>query len=168
MVAPLVKGGKPVEYLAHWLPEGGYDSIPRLCGDGYLIVGDSAMLFNALHREGSNLAMASGRHAALALLEALEKGDFSERGLAGYAERMRSSHVLKDMEKYRRFPGFLAEHEEIFRTLPELTAYAAREILSVDSIPKKEKQRIVWKAVRRRMSLLRLLRLAWDGWRSVR
>jgi len=40
-VAPLIQGGKSTEYMAHWLAEGGYDSIPRLCGDGFLIAGDS-------------------------------------------------------------------------------------------------------------------------------
>ena len=28
-VAPLVKGGKPREYMAHWIAEAGYDAIPR-------------------------------------------------------------------------------------------------------------------------------------------
>jgi len=42
MVAPCIKGGKSREYMAHWLAEGGYQTIPQLCGDGYLIAGDSA------------------------------------------------------------------------------------------------------------------------------
>lgn len=168
MVAPLIKDGKPREYLAHWLPEGGYDSMPRLCGDGYLIVGDSAMLFNALHREGSNLAMASGRFAAMAALEALEKGDFSRKGLEGYVMRMEDSYVLRDLRKYRSFPSFLQEHEEIFTTLPELAGLAAREMLTVDGNPKKKKQRLIWKEIRRRISFLKFLRLIWDAWRAVR
>jgi len=73
MVEPLIKGGKPKEYMAHWIAEGGYDAIPGLAGDGYLIAGDSGMLFNALHREGSNMAMCSGRLAAETIAEALGK-----------------------------------------------------------------------------------------------
>ena len=80
MTAPLIKGGKPREYLAHWLPEGGYDTIPQLCGDGWLIAGDSAMLFNALHREGSNLAMTSGLFAAESIMEALDRGGLQQGG----------------------------------------------------------------------------------------
>ncbi len=72
MVAPLIAGGKSIEYTAHWLAEGGYSTIPQLVGDGYLIAGDSAMLFNALHREGSNLAMASGKMAAETIIDALK------------------------------------------------------------------------------------------------
>ncbi|HOV87078.1 MAG TPA: FAD-dependent oxidoreductase [Syntrophobacteraceae bacterium] len=168
MVAPFIKGGKPQEYTAHWLAEGGFDTIPQLCGDGFLITGDSAMLFNALHREGTNLAMASGRMAAETVLEAMDRGDFTRRGLEGYGRRLQESYVLRDMKKYRRFPHLLQEHKEIFTTLPELSSLAAREMLTVNGVPKKEKQRAIWNAVRRKMSPFRLLGLLWDAWRSVR
>ncbi|MCR4394949.1 MAG: FAD-dependent monooxygenase, partial [Dehalococcoidales bacterium] len=39
LVAPLIAGGKPIEYTAHWLAEGGYYTIPQVYGDGYLIAG---------------------------------------------------------------------------------------------------------------------------------
>jgi electron transfer flavoprotein-quinone oxidoreductase len=168
MVAPLIRGGKAKEYLAHWLPEGGYEAIPQLCGDGFLIAGDSAMLFNALHREGSNLAMTSGRFAAEAIMDALEKGDFSHKGLSGYAERLQGSYVLKDLKKYRNFNSFLQGHEELFTTLPRAAGFAAREMLTVDSTPKKKKQRIIWKEIRKDFSLRKLFRLLLDAWRSVR
>jgi electron transfer flavoprotein-quinone oxidoreductase len=168
MIAPLIKDGKPKEYLAHWLPEGGYDTVPRLCGDGFLIAGDSAMLFNALHREGSNLAMISGRLAAETILEAIESNDFSSRGLQGYVRRLEESFVLKDLKKYRRFPSFLETHEELFAGLPGAASMAAREMLTVNGVPKKTRQRAIWKAIRAQISPLRLLRLAWDAWRSVR
>jgi electron transfer flavoprotein-quinone oxidoreductase len=168
MVAPLIKDGKPKEYLAHWLPEGGYDKVPQLCGDGFLIAGDSAMLFNALHREGSNLAMTSGRLAAETILEAMERKDFSSRGLQGYARRLEESFVLKDLKKYRKFPSFMEIHKELFAGLPGAASMAAREMLTVNGVPKKARQRAIWKAIRAQVSPLRLLRLAWDAWRSVR
>jgi electron transfer flavoprotein-quinone oxidoreductase len=167
-VAPLIQGGKPTEYMAHWLAEGGYDSIPRLCGDGFLIAGDSGMLFNALHREGSNLAMTSGRFAAEAILEALEKGDFSRRGLQGYLSRLQESYVCQDLKKYRRFGRFMENSPEVFTSLPEWAGQAAREFLTVNGIPKKEKQGLLWDRLRRQISLRRLLRIFWDGWRSVK
>jgi electron transfer flavoprotein-quinone oxidoreductase len=168
MVAPLIEGGKPREYLAHWLAEGGYDTIPRLYGNGYLIAGDSAMLFNALHREGNNLAMASGRMAAEAAIAALKRGDFSAKGLAGYGERLAASFVMKDMRKYRRFGRFLYRHKEVFNELPALASGAAREMLTVDGTPKKRKQHLIWREFRRKMGTWRLVRLAWRGWRSVK
>jgi electron transfer flavoprotein-quinone oxidoreductase len=168
MVAPLIKGGKPVEYMAHWLAEGGYDHIPELCGNGYLIAGDSAMLFNALHREGSNLAMVSGAYAAEAILEARENKDFSKQSLNGYVKRLENSFILKDLKKYRRFNSFLQKHKEIFTTLPEGFGFAAREMLTVNGITKKEKQKIIWRNLRKNHSLTDLLCLCWDALRSVR
>ncbi len=168
MIAPLIKGGKPREYLAHWLPEGGYDTLPQLCGDGFLIAGDSATMFNALHREGSNLAMTSGRLAAETILEAMVTKDFSSRGLHGYVKRLEESFVLKDLKKYRRFPSFMETHKELFADLPRATNMAAREMLTVDGVPKRVRQRAIWKAIRSQISPLRLLRIAWDAWRSVR
>jgi len=168
MVAPLIRNAKPKEYLAHWLAEGGYDTVPKLYGDGFLIAGDSAMLFNALHREGSNLAMMSGRLAAETILDALNRGDFGRSTLQSYTERLRASYVLQDLKKYRRFPGFMEGHPELFSTVPALASRAAREMLTVNGISKKQKQHTIWKAIRREMPLARLLRLAWDGWRSVR
>lgn len=168
MVAPLIKEGKPREYLAHWLPEGGYDTIPALCGDGFLLAGDSAMLFNAPHREGSNLAMASGRFAAETIIEALRRGDFSRRGLAGYEERLKDSFVIQDLKKYRHFPGFLDRHHELFTTLPRAAASAAREMIRVDGVPKKQKQKAIVRNLRHQMKPLQWLRLLWDGWRAFR
>ncbi len=167
MIAPLIKDGKSREYLAHWLPEGGYDTMPGLVGDGFLIAGDSAMMFNALHREGSNLAMTSGRLAAETIIDALARGDFSRRGLQGYISRLKDSYVWKDLKKYRRFPSFLETHKELFGSIPRVKTGAAREMLTVNGIPKKRKQGVIWKAIRRELSLRQLLRLMWDAWRSV-
>jgi len=168
MVAPLVKGGKPKEYMAHWIAEGGFDAIPQLCGNGYLIAGDSGMLFNALHREGSNMAMTSGRFAAEAIMEAFDKGDFSRKGLGGYLARLQGSYIVKDMKKYRRFNRFRLDHHELFTTLPGLKSFAAREMLTVDGVPKKQKQGIIWKRIREEIPLSKMARIIWDGWRSVR
>jgi electron transfer flavoprotein-quinone oxidoreductase len=167
MVAPLINGGKSIEYIAHWLAEGGYDHIPELCGDGYLIAGDSAMLFNTFHREGSNLAMVSGSFAAEAILEARKNKDYSKQSLNVYAKRLQDSFVLKDLKKYRRFNSFLSNHKEIFTTLPEALNFAAREMLTVNGVSKKEKQKIIWRNLRKNHSLQDLMQLCWDALRSV-
>ncbi len=168
LVVPLISGGQPREYIAHWLPEGGYDTIPALYGDGYLIAGDSAMMFNAMHREGSNLAMASGRMAAEAIIEAIGRGDCSRKGLANYGKRLAESYVLKDLKKYRRFGRFRYRHKEIFNEIPALASLAGREMLTVNGVSKKQKQKMIVKEVRRKMSILRIARLLWHSWRAVR
>lgn len=169
MVAPLIAGGKPREYTSHWLAEGGYNAIPGLYGDGYLIAGDSAMFFNSLHREGNNLAMTSGKLAAEAIIEALRRGDFSRKGLSGYGDRLAASFIIKDLKKYRSFPRFLYENKEIFNELPEAASFAAREMLTVDGVSKKDKQKVILKEfARKKLSLLKMLRLLWRGWRAVK
>jgi electron transfer flavoprotein-quinone oxidoreductase len=167
MVAPMIKGGKPAEYMAHWLPEGGYDNIPKLYGNGYLIAGDSAMLFNTLHREGSNMAMISGAFAAETIIEAIRKNDFSQSSLKNYEIRLQNSFIFDDLKKYRRFNPFLENHTEIFTTLPHAIGFAGREMLTVDGTPKKKKQKKIWKNFRKKHSLSALIRLIWDGYRSV-
>ncbi|MBI4295839.1 MAG: FAD-dependent monooxygenase [Chloroflexi bacterium] len=168
MFAPLIAGGKSLEYVAHWLAEGGYDSIPQLYGDGYLIAGDSAMLFNGLHREGNNLAMASGKMAAETIIDALKRDDFSKRTLAAYGERLSASPVIRDMKKYRNFGKFLYQNKEIFSPLPEVASVAAREMITVNGVSKKEKQKLIMKEIQKKTSFLHLARLMWQGWRSVK
>jgi electron transfer flavoprotein-quinone oxidoreductase len=168
MVAPLISGGKPLEYMAHWLAEGGYDAIPKLYGDGYLIAGDSAMLFNTLHREGNNLAMASGKMAAEAIIEAFKLDDYSQAGLRSYGDRLTQSFVMKDLRKYRRLGGFLYHHKEIFTKLPELASFGAREIITVDGVSKKDKEKSILRKIRQEIPVPRILRLMWQAWRATR
>jgi electron transfer flavoprotein-quinone oxidoreductase len=168
LIAPLLDGGQSREYMAHWLAEGGYDAIPRLYGDGYLIAGDSAMLFNPLHREGNNLAMASGKMAAETAIEALRRNDFSAASLSGYGEKLAASYVIRDMKKYRRFGGFLYYNKELFNQLPAAASLAAREMLTVNGVGKKQKQKQIMKDLRRQLSTWRLVRLLWRAWRAVR
>ena len=113
--------------------------------------------------------MASGKMAAETIIEALGRHDLSRRSLAGYGERLAESYVIKDMKKYRRFGKFLYQHKEIFDRLPRLASFAAREVLTVNGISKKQKQKLILQEFRRqKMPLFRLLRLLWQGWRSVK
>jgi electron transfer flavoprotein-quinone oxidoreductase len=168
MVAPLIAGGKSIEYTAHWLAEGGYYTIPQLAGDGYLIAGDSAMLFNALHREGSNLAMASGKMAAEAIIEASKRNNYSKESLSSYTKKMNESFIMKDMKKYRNFPGFLYNTHQLFNEFPQVAQLAAREMLTVNNVDKKAKQKIIMGEIRKKIGLLKMARIAWNGWRSVK
>lgn len=157
-----------MEYTAHWLAEGGYDAIPKLYGAGYVIAGDSAMLFNTLHREGNNLAMASGKLAAEAILEAFRVDDYSETGLRSYGDRLAESFVMKDLRKYRRLGNFLYRRKEIFNQLPELASFGAREIITVNGVSKKDKEKSILAKIRKGMSIPRIVRLIWQAWRATR
>jgi len=167
MVAPLLEGGETREYLAHLIPEGGLRGMPKLSTHGMLVVGDAAMLINSMHREGSNLAMGSGKLAAQAVLHARDRRDFSAGSLSRYDQLIRDSYIYKDLHKYRNMSRFFETHTEFFGLYPELLNEAAREMLTVDGVPKRRKQRaIFWGALKKRP----LWRMAVDffkAWRSI-
>ena len=101
MIRPYIQGSEPQEYLAHLIPEGGYKSMGKIVGDGVIVIGDASQLVNAIHREGSNLAMTSGRLAAETILNAKEAGDFSEGMLDQYRFKLMNGFVGQDMKKYK-------------------------------------------------------------------
>jgi len=118
-IAPLIKDGELKEYSAHLIPEGGYDYVANIYTDGMLVVGDAAMLVNAVNWEGTNLAMTSGIIAGETVVEAKKKNDFSSRTLKKYRERLEESFVLKDLKKYRGIPEFFSSNPDFFTVYPE-------------------------------------------------
>ena len=166
-IAPLLEGGETREFLAHLIPEGGLHGIPKLSMGGMLVVGDAAMLVNSMHREGSNLAMTSGKLAAQAVLRAKEWNDYSAASLKYYDQLIRDSWIYRDLYKYRNMGRFFERHPEFFGFYPELLNEAAREMLTVDGVSKRAKQRkIFWDALRRR-NPLRMALDFYGAWRSI-
>ena len=76
-------------------------SMPPLAADGFLVAGDAAQMTNPAYREGSNLAMTSGKLAGETVVEAKVKGDFSKATLLAYVTKLEASYVLPDMEEVR-------------------------------------------------------------------
>ena len=104
-VAPLIAGSEVKEYAAHLIPEGGYNAMPEIFGEGWVVAGDAAHLVNAVHREGSNLAMTSGRIAGETIVWLKRRREAcTKENLAEYRRRLEDSFVLKDMKKYRKIP----------------------------------------------------------------
>ena len=167
LVRPLLAGGETKEYLGHMIPEGGYRHIPRLFRDGLLVVGDAAMLVNGIQRQGSNMAMTSGRLAAETVLEAREKGDFSARTLSIYREKLKNSYVLQDLYRYRNASRYFEGHRELFDLYPHLLTEAAYQMTTVDGTPKQEKRKRVIQHIRRQRPLWRIARDLAAGWRVL-
>lgn len=166
-IKPLVAGGEPREYLAHMIPEGGYKAMPKLYGAGVLIAGDAAMMVNGFHREGSNLAMTSGKLAAETAIEALGHKEFDARAMSAYETKLNNSFVLQDLRKYKKLPGFISSKPQIFSLYPKIINDAATEFLTVDSVPKKQKQWKIWRQIiKKRRPLRKLLKDMYDGWRA--
>jgi len=102
-IACLLEGGKVLRYGAKTIPGGGYWSMPELVGDGFCLVGDTAGFVNMSRLKGIHLAIKSGMMAAEAIADALEKGDTSKEGLAGYVTRFESSWAKEELYKVRNF-----------------------------------------------------------------
>jgi len=163
-VRPLLQGGETVEFLAKMIPEGGHRGIPQLYGDGYLICGDAAMLSNPVHREGSNLAMASGRLAGQTVIHAKEVGDFSARTLREYRGRLDHSWIMADMKKYDGAVPLLEHNPRLLGKYPELLDRALDEFFRVDGVSKWKKQSKILKMFRREGGLRMLTDTLKAGW----
>jgi len=156
-VRDLLGNGKIEEYCAHMIPEGGYNNLSRLAFDGLLLIGDCAGLVNtSFFHEGSNLAMASGVYAAEAIIEALNKGNFSRKTFSSYEERLRKSFVVEDLKKFRYFPSLAEKCPELVSDYPEILAEIITGYFAVDEKPKRIIEREVIKMLRKKLGIVRL------------
>jgi len=168
-IKPLLAGGEMKEYTAHLIPEGGYKTIPKLYGDGWLIVGDSGMFVNAVHREGSNLAMTTGRIAAETVIDLVKEGKaMTAANLSIYRSRLDGSFVMKDLKKYQEMPEIFDANRQFFTTYPELVNRSAHHMLHVDGVDKKTKEREIFSSFRAKRSLFGLMGDAYKLWRAFR
>ena len=102
-IAALLEGGKMVNYGAKAIPEGGWYSMPRLAGEGFLLIGDSGGFLNAQKLKGISLGMKSGMLAAETIFECLKAGDFGEAALGTFPRKVEESWLKKDLWKVRNF-----------------------------------------------------------------
>ncbi|MBE3578124.1 MAG: FAD-dependent oxidoreductase [Limnochordales bacterium] len=167
VVAPLVAGGEIKEYMAHMIPEGGYEAMPPLYGDGFLVCGDAAGMVIAVHREGSNLAITSGRLAAETVVEAAEAGDFSARKLSAYREKLEQSFVLKDLRQYRHLTPMMERSPQFLGVYPGLLNRALQEFLTVDGVPKRQKEKQILRRILKERPVTALLGDAYRMWRAL-
>ncbi|NGQ96182.1 FAD-dependent oxidoreductase [Brevibacillus sp. SYP-B805] len=168
MIRPYLQGTEQQEYLAHLIPEGGYNSMPQIVGDGVLVVGDAAQLVNAIHREGSNMAMTSGVLAAEAILRAREANDFSKTMLDSYRVNLLDSFVGQDLKKYKdathhfeKFPHYIEKY------IPMMNR-AASQMFTVDGASKWEKQKKIWRDIGSAGDKLKIARDLFQAWRVMK
>lgn len=168
-IAPMIEGGEMKEYCAHLIPEGGFNAVPRLYGPGWLIVGDSGGFVNAVHREGSNLAMTSGRLAGETVIAMKAAGkEPSAASLKLYKDKMDESFVMKDLKKYRKLPEVLHSSPQFFTAYPELVNRAAKTFFTVDGVDKHSKEKEILGSFRSKRSLTGLVGDAFKIWRASR
>jgi electron transfer flavoprotein-quinone oxidoreductase len=154
-IAPLVEGGQVLEYGGHLIPEGGYSSMPKLYKSGAMVAGDAASMVNALHWEGTNMAIVAGRLAGETAIEAHSRGDFSAGILSHYEDRLKASFILKDLKQYRGFSKFLETHPEFMGTYPGFLNDALGQFFSAYGKPKRQLFKGMLGALTDRRSLLK-------------
>jgi electron transfer flavoprotein-quinone oxidoreductase len=111
-----------------------------------------------------DLAIESGRLAALAVIHAKAAGDFSARGLSFYKSLLDASFVLRDLEHYRGMPALMDSHL-IYDTLPGLACDVLGGMFTVDGYQPKRLLGTVTDAALGAGSLAELAAL---GYRAVR
>jgi electron transfer flavoprotein-quinone oxidoreductase len=158
-IKPLLAGSEIKEYAGHLIPEGGYKEIPDLYGDGWLVVGDAGHFVNAVHREGSNLAMTTGRIAAETIVWLKRRRDpCTAANLAEYRRRLEETFVMKDMKKYKDIPNFLhSSADTVFGLYPRLISKAAQSWFRVDGIDKRTKEKEILQSFRKGRTLTGLI-----------
>lgn len=167
-VSKLLRGARLLEYSAHLIPEGGYDMMPELSGDGILVAGDAAALCYAKgpNLEGINLATQSGVCAAEAVLEAREAQDYSARTLAGYRRRLEATFVLQDLKTFRR-AGELLGIDRLYVEYPELICDFMDRMYRIDGLPKDSLLKMGLAMARRKVGTSSLVRDAWTTWSTI-
>jgi electron-transferring-flavoprotein dehydrogenase len=102
-IAEILKGGKMIKYGAKTINTGGFYTMPKLYADGVLIVGDSASVLNGQRIKGIHTSMKSGMLAAETIIEAFGMGDFTEKELKHYSERVNMSWIYDELYPVRNF-----------------------------------------------------------------
>jgi electron-transferring-flavoprotein dehydrogenase len=101
LIAGLLLGGQRVKYGAKALPEGGWNTIPRLWMDGALLAGDCAGFLNSFRLKGIHLAMKSGMLAAETAFDAVRSGDWSATRLRAYEDKVNASWIRDELYPVR-------------------------------------------------------------------
>jgi electron-transferring-flavoprotein dehydrogenase len=102
-VRKMLEGAKLLRYGAKAIPEGGLYAMPRLYGDGLLLVGDSAGFLNGMRLKGIHLAMKSGMLAAETALGALQAQKFDRDTLSAYDAKFKASWAYSELRAARNF-----------------------------------------------------------------
>ena len=107
------------EYGAKLIPEAGYNMMPKLYGDGFLVGGDAAgfVFSNGLVIQGMNYAIKSGILAAEATSQALDKSDPTKTSLKLYQKLLENSYVLKDLKKFKDVTK-MTKNKNLFKVYP--------------------------------------------------
>ncbi len=99
----ILEGGKMIRYGAKSLPYGGWLTMPRIYGNGWMLLGDSASFLNSQRLKGIHLAIKSGMLAAEAAFDALVSGNNTSDTLSEYKAAVDKSWIREELWAIRNF-----------------------------------------------------------------
>lgn len=166
-IKPLIRDAELIEYGSHMVNEGGYNTLEPLVGNGVVIVGDAAgmTINNGATIRGMDLAAASGIAAAKGIVSALDSGDYSSTGLAGYPTALKESSQGKDMATYAKAPEFLM-NQRLFEDYGPLLGRIMFDIYRVDDQPKEHMGKVARQALKQ--SPVSMMNVIGDGLKAMR
>ncbi len=116
----MIEGGKVISYGGKTLPAGGWYSMPKLYGNGFVVIGDSASMVNVQKLKGIHLAIKSGLCAANSIFQAMKNDNYNEVQLKKYEEAVFASYIKEELYKVRNFHQALGKG--LLQSLPLLAA----------------------------------------------
>lgn len=139
------------EYGAKLIPEAGYNMMPQLYGDGFMVGGDAAgfVFSNGLVIQGMNYAIKSGLLAAETAANAIERNDFSRNSLKGYQKLLENSYVLKDLKNFKNVTR-MTKNENLFKKYPHAINDGFKMALTETGQPKKKLYKTMLGAFKKR------------------
>ena len=102
-IAKILEGGKMLKYGAKTINAGGWHTMPKLYGNGVLIIGDSASFLNGQRIKGIHTAMKSGMLAAETIINAFDHNDFTEKTLEHFEGKVNASWLYDELYAVRNF-----------------------------------------------------------------
>jgi electron transfer flavoprotein-quinone oxidoreductase len=123
-----------IEYGGRMTLEGGLSIMPRrLYAPGLLVVGDAAgFLVNTGYTiRGVDTAVYSGKLAAETVIEALNKGGFTEDNLKSYEDKVKRSYIYRELEAHSAIEDVMRD-PFYFTKIPQVLVKAAGKLFEAD------------------------------------
>jgi electron transfer flavoprotein-quinone oxidoreductase len=123
-----------IEYGGRMTLEGGLSMMPkRLYAPGLLVVGDAAgFLVNTGYTiRGVDTAVYSGKLAAETVIEALNKGGFTEDNLKSYEDKVKRSYIYRELKAHSAIEDVMRD-PFYFTKIPQVLVKAAGKLFEAD------------------------------------
>jgi len=162
LISRLVDGTTLLEYSGCFVEEGGWDALPRLVGDGYVVAGSAAGFFlnTGFTLRGMDFALESGRLAGEAAVRAVRAKEPTADGLASYRTALEQSFVLRELRSFRGYPAAF-QNPRLYQTYPEIVSSLLHRAFFTDGTGRPHVRQLLKESYRGRASMLRLARDAW-------